>query len=478
MSQIEEPARKLEVLAEAEVVVAGGGPGGWPAAVAAARAGAKTVLIERYGFLGGMATAGLIGPILGHRAHNAPRAIVAGLVRELCKRLHDNGAAPAWEEALGLWGIPFEPEIMKFVLDEMVQDAGVEVLLHALVTSVLVRDGRIEALVVESKSGRHAVTGQVFVDATGDADVAFRAGAPTHKGRPADGRPMAMGSMFRLGAAPVLSDEQRDDARRRVQEARERGELHCYGAGVQTRSSTTRTDQITPNMTRFAGDPTDVRDLTRGEMALRRDTMRIVSFYRDNLPPGFEGAYLAALPTQIGIRESRQIDGLYTLTGEDIVEARRFEDVVALGSWWIDIHCPLGRVDGATHVCRQDCPADPPCDGVRPLHLGLARGHGGRSGDGHLHGHRRGGGHGCRPVRPIGPGGQRGARGGPATGPPGGWRRAQPLVSVVPLLAERAALGRPLTRGCPAPRAPRTLPFVRMTEAPSPQHWRTSSAPK
>jgi len=361
MSQIEEPARKLEVLAEAEVVVAGGGPGGWPAAVAAARAGAKTVLIERYGFLGGMATAGLIGPILGHRAHNAPRAIVAGLVRELCKRLHDNGAAPAWEEALGLWGIPFEPEIMKFVLDEMVQDAGVEVLLHALVTSVLVRDGRIEALVVESKSGRHAVTGQVFVDATGDADVAFRAGAPTHKGRPADGRPMAMGSMFRLGAAPVLSDEQRDDARRRVQEARERGELHCYGAGVQTRSSTTRTDQITPNMTRFAGDPTDVRDLTRGEMALRRDTMRIVSFYRDNLP-GFEGAYLAALPTQIGIRESRQIDGLYTLTGEDIVEARRFEDVVALGSWWIDIHCPLGRVDGATHVCRQDCPADPPCE--------------------------------------------------------------------------------------------------------------------
>ena len=267
MNAIEEPARRLEVLAEADVVVAGGGPGGWTAAIAAARCGARTVLLERYGFLGGMATAGLVGPILGHRAHNSARPIVGGLVRELCERLHCLGAAPAWQDALGLWGIPFEPELMKVVLDEMVEGAGVEVLLHTLVANAVVRGGRIVALVTESKSGRLAVKGHMFVDATGDADVAFRAGVPTHKGRPADGRPMAMGTMFRVGGVPVLYEEASRAATERILAARDRGELCVYNAGVQTRSSTLRNDHITPNVTRFAGDPTDVRDLTRAELA-------------------------------------------------------------------------------------------------------------------------------------------------------------------------------------------------------------------
>ena len=364
MSVIEEPARQLDVLTEADVVVAGGGPGGWTAAVAAARAGARTVLVERYGFLGGMATAGLIGPILGHRAHSGSTPIVGGLVRELCERLHRTGGAPAWQDALRLWGIPFEPELMKVVLDEMVEGAGVEVLLHTLVTDTVIRKDRIVALVTESKSGRLAVKGRVFVDATGDADVAFRAGATTRKGRPADGRPMAMGTMFRVGGVPVLSEEASRAAAERILAARDRGELRVYNTGIQTRSSTLRADHITPNVTRFAGDPTDVHDLTRGEISLRRDTVRILEFYRANVP-GFERAFLAALPTQVGIRESRQLEGLYTLTAEDVVEGRQFEDAIALGSWWIDIHCPMGRVRGGVHLCKGDCPADPPCDMLR-----------------------------------------------------------------------------------------------------------------
>jgi len=360
MEWVQEPARRLAVLAEADVVVAGGGPGGWPAAVAAARSGARTVLLERYGFLGGMATAGLIGPILGHTAHKSTTPIIGGLARELCDRLHARGAAPAWDDALEMWGIPFEPELMKVVLDEMVCDAGVDVLLHTLVCDALVRDGRIEALVVEGKSGRHAVRGRLFVDATGDADVAFRAGVPTHMGRPADGRPMAMGTMFRVGGVGQLSQQERAAGEALVLQARDRGELNVYNAGLQTRSSTLRPDHITPNVTRFAGDPTDVRDLTRGEMALRRDTVRMLEFCRRHIG-GFRRAFLAAFPAQIGIRESRQIQGLYTLTGEDIVEGRRFADVVALGSWWIDIHCPLGRVRGGVHLCTPECPAEPPC---------------------------------------------------------------------------------------------------------------------
>jgi len=361
VNRIQESARELEVLAEADVVVAGGGPGGFPAAIAAARQGAKTVLIERYGFLGGMATAGFVGPILGHTAHKSNLPIIGGIPHELCDRLHAEGGGAAWKEAIEDWGVRFEPEILKIVLDDMVLGAGVEVLLHTFVADAVVQDGRIEALIIESKSGRQAVTGKMFVDATGDADVAFRAGAPTHKGRAADGMPMAMGSMFRVGGVKPLDGDVRQKAAQDVIAARERGEVFCYGAGVETRSSTLRSDHITPNMTRFSGDPTNVLDLTRGEITVRKDTWAIVNFFRENVP-GYEGAYLAALPAQIGLRESRQIEGDYAVTGDDIVNAARFDDVVALGSWWIDIHCPLGRTKGNVHICRVDCCADPPCD--------------------------------------------------------------------------------------------------------------------
>lgn len=361
MRTIDEAPRKLEVIAEADVVVAGGGPGGLPAAVAAARNGAKTLLLERYGFLGGMATAGLIGPILGHTASESETPILGGIPRELCCRLHAAGGAPPWEQALKAWGVRFDPEIMKIVLDRMVSEAGVEILLHSLVTDAIVEDSRITALVIESKSGRQAVMGKVFVDGTGDADIAFRAGVPTQLGRPLDNRPMAMGTMFRLGGARAPTEEERKVGAERVAAARERGELPVYNTGVPGGNATMRSDQVTPNVTRWAGDPTDVRDLTEGELAVRRDTARIVQFYRENVP-GFEETYLAAIPTQIGVRESRRVEGEYALSGEDVVAARKFEDVIALGSWWIDAHCPLGRILGNTHVCKRDCPADPPCE--------------------------------------------------------------------------------------------------------------------
>ena len=116
---ISEPAREIPVAAEADVVVCGGGPGGVPAAIAAARHGAKVVLIERYGFMGGLATAGLVAPILAHKAHAADFAIVEGILREITERMHALGGAPGWEESLKEWGINFDAECLKFVLDEM-----------------------------------------------------------------------------------------------------------------------------------------------------------------------------------------------------------------------------------------------------------------------------------------------------------------------------------------------------------------------
>ena len=358
MQTITEPARSLPVVAEADVLVAGGGPGGLPAAIAAARHGARVVLIERYGFLGGLATAGLVAPILGHTASRSATPIVEGLLREVTERLHALGGAPFWEQACREWGIRFDAEAFKRVADQMVQEAGVHLLLHTLVTDVVVEDGRIAGLIIESKSGRQAVTGKVVVDATGDADVAFRAGAPTKQGRDFDGRVQSMGSFIHIGGIPKLSKEERDKAVEKVRQAMAEGRLHFYSAGF-VGNNTPHDDHFSPNMTRWAGDPTDVRDLTQAELDIRRDVWDLLAFLKEEVP-GFEHSYVRCTSPQVGPRESRQVMGDYVLTGEDVRLGHKFEDAVARGSWWIDIHCPLGQTY-PVHLCMIECPRQADC---------------------------------------------------------------------------------------------------------------------
>ena len=360
MDFITEPERNVQVTGKFDVAVIGGGPGGFPAAVAAARHGARTVLIERYGFLGGMATNGLIGPILGHTAHKSHQPIIGGIPKELCQRMHKLGGAPKWEDALKQWGISFDVECMKYVLDRMVQQAGVSVLFHSMFVDAVVEDSAIKAVIVESKSGRTAVAAKVFVDATGDADVAFRSGAVTHKGRPADGKSQSMGTIFRLGGVKTTTPDERKKAAIAIRKAIDAGDLRMYNSGTGGRSSTVRMDEVTPNTTRFAGDATNVEDLTRGEFTVRADTMKIAQFFRQNVP-GFQDSYLVATPPQIGIRQSRQAIGDYFLGASDVLNGNRFDDAVALGSWWIDIHCPLGRVKHNTHLCASDCSTEVEC---------------------------------------------------------------------------------------------------------------------
>jgi hypothetical protein len=346
------------VVAEADVVVAGGGPGGLPAAVAAARHGARVVLIERYGFLGGLATAGLVAPILGHTASRSHRPIVAGLLEEMTERMHALGGAPSFAEACREWGIRFDAEALKRVADELVQDAGVELLLHTLVADAVVEESRIVALIVESKSGRQAVAGRVFIDATGDGDVGFRAGAPTRLGRAFDGRPESMGSFMHIGGVEGLSEAQKARGRERVEEAMRQGRLRFYNASF-TGQNTMHRDCFSPNMTRWAGDSTDAYDLTQGELALREQAWALVAFLREQVP-GFEGCYLRQTSSQIGPRESRQVLGDYILTGDDVHTGRKFPDAIARGSWWIDIHCPLGHTY-PVHLCTVECPRGATC---------------------------------------------------------------------------------------------------------------------
>ncbi|MGM0491958.1 MAG: FAD-dependent oxidoreductase [Armatimonadota bacterium] len=363
MRSITLPERDIPVIGDYDVVVAGGGPGGIPAAVAAARSGAKTLLIERYGYLGGMATAGLINVMLGVRASGTDEPMIGGIAEELCREMAALGAASDFDEGVRSGGIYFAPEAFKLVADVLVEGASVDLRLHSWVSDTTVEDGRVSTLMVESKSGREAVTGRVFVDATGDADVVEQSGARFTHGREFDGAVQAMGSMFRLGGVDeerLPADEERAAIMQRAWEAIDAGEISAFNPSWGWRVVENIPGERMVNAMRFAGDPCTVEDLTAAEVQVRRDTWALVEWWRENVP-GLENAYLVQTPPHVGIRESRQVVGHERITGDDVLAARRHEDAVARGSYYIDIHCPLGRVRNSTHLCYKNCPNDPPC---------------------------------------------------------------------------------------------------------------------
>jgi len=358
MSVIVEPSRETPVIAEADVVVCGGGPGGAPAAIAAARHGAKTVLIERYGFMGGLATAGLVAPILGHTASRSHTPIVEGILRELAERMNAIGGAPTWEEALQEWGVRFDAEALKVVIDEMCQEAGVELMLHTLVADAVMEGDAIAAVIVENKSGREAVAGRVFIDATGDADVAYRAGAPTTHGRPFDDRPESMGSFFHLAGFEPLDERRAQELRELIRREMEKGRFRFYNPNFLARNAYQQ-DHTAANLTRFGGDANVATDLTRAELSIRQDIWKLVRYLRTTVPE-FGDCYVQQTSPQVGPRESRQIVGPYALTGDDVHRGAKFEDAIARGSWWIDIHCPLGETY-PVHLCVVECPRGADC---------------------------------------------------------------------------------------------------------------------
>jgi len=358
MRSIIEPSREVPIVAEADVVVCGGGPGGFSAAVAAARHGARTLLVERYGFMGGLATAGLVAPILGHTASESHTPIVEGILREITERMHALGGAPTWEQALQEWGVRFDAEALKVVLDEMCRDAGVQLMLHAYISGVVMEQGAIGAVVLENKTGRQAVTGRVVVDATGDADIAARAGAPTTHGRAFEGRGEAMGSFFHLAGYEPLDDQRAQELHELIRREMEDGRFHFYNPGFLSQNAQHR-DHTSANMTRFGGDSVLASDMTRAELSVRQSVWDLVRYLRATVP-GFEDCYVQQSSPQVGPRESRQIVGPYALNGDDVHRGRKFTDSIARGSWWIDIHCPLGNTY-PVHLCVLECPKGADC---------------------------------------------------------------------------------------------------------------------
>jgi len=344
-----------------DVVVIGGGPAGISASWSAAKSGSSVLLIERYGFLGGMATSGLIGPILGHYLSNEEPG-VAGFLKFLVEKMSEFEGCEKWENAYKKDSIPFDTEVFKYASELLLLEEKVEILYHSFVISSKVENGEIKEIEVVNKSGKQKIRGNVFVDTTGDADVTYFSGFECTKGRPQDGKMLSIGSMFKIGGIDEekLTEEVIKEAGEKLRNLREKGELRIWNTGFGGKGSTIRKGERSFNITRFSGDGTNVYDLTKGEIELREQSFKFFEFLKKNVP-GFEKSYISSLPANIGIRETRQIKGLYTLIDEDLISGEKTEDSIARGTYWIDIHCPLGRTKDNTHLCIKECPTKEYC---------------------------------------------------------------------------------------------------------------------
>ncbi|UUZ80869.1 FAD-dependent oxidoreductase [Paenibacillus sp. P26] len=323
------------------------------------------MLIEKYGFVGGMSTAALVYPWMTFHTTEG-KQVIGGIAQEIVDRLVKLNASPGHvRDTVGFVHTvtPYHPEVYKVLAVDMLKEAGVKLILHSFGDEVRMTGDRIDSVQMTSKSGKMYVKGKVFVDATGDADIAYLSGAPCLKGRDGDRLTQPMTMKFRMRGVDLAR------VKRYMLEHPEEfygktpfaesphlpltGVLgfyrHWKEADLPIRRDQVlfftgpEADEVLVNTTRVQGlDGTDVEDLTEAEGLGRRQVLIVAEFMRNRLP-GFEQASISAVGAQIGVRESRRIDGLYTLQAGDVVQGRRFEDVIARSGYPIDIHDPSGK---------------------------------------------------------------------------------------------------------------------------------------
>lgn len=367
-STITLPPRTARIAAEADVLVVGGGPAGLGAALGAARAGADVILVERYGFLGGNATAALVMPLMSFHTqhptfekagvtnlmpgdHGPGHPVIAGALLELTERLVRAGGAISPSLKTG-YVVPFDPEIFKFVALDLLDEAGVKFLFHAFATEVL-GDADVKGVVFETKSGAVVVKARVIVDCTGDGDIAAAAGATYEVGRPSDALVQPMTLMFRVAefAHAAFDGYVKDhpDQWRNVHglwdliaKATDAGDLDLSREDILF-FATPHERELSVNSTRITHVlGTNVWDLTYAEWEGRRQMRQIVAFLRKYVP-GFEQAYAVQSGVQVGVRETRRVVGEYQITAEDLLNIRKFDDAIAHGTYPVDIHNPEGK---------------------------------------------------------------------------------------------------------------------------------------
>lgn len=351
-----------------DVIVAGGGVSGTVAAIAAGRMGAKVLIVEQSGYLGGALTGCGVGPMMTF--HAGEKQVIRGIMEEIVERLKNDGYSTGhiYDTMQYIsYLTPFNAEGLKVVLDEMTEEAGCQVLFHTFIGGALCEDDRITELRVYNKDGRHRLSAAVYIDATGDGDVASFVGAPMTKGRESDGaaQPMTMNMKYVNVDTEAIKNHIRnhieDFSRHQGNEelmdtvsrfsfcgfqeefraAEARGELEIKREDVLC-FETDRPGEYIVNTTRIIEhDAVNAYSLSDAEVVGRRQCRQLDKFLRAHVP-GFEHALLEFTGPSVGVRGSRQLDGKYTLTADDILKRREFDSVIAHSAYPIDIHNPKG----------------------------------------------------------------------------------------------------------------------------------------
>ena len=350
-----------------DVLVVGGGPSGVMAAVAAARCGAATLLVEKNAYPGGALTACGVGPQMTY--HAGDTQVIRGIPGEFADRMVAEGFSPGHMEDYNGYAssvTPFDAEGMKLVMENMALESSAELLYHTVYTGCTMQDGQVRHVTLFSKNGFFDVHAKVCIDASADADLAVHAGIPTLHGRAGDSlaQPMTMNmKVYNVDRERVLDYvlANRDDmlptvpfdrlriiprtgvqgAYSRIRAAKETGEI-TFERSQALCFETNNPGEFIANMTRvLKHSALDAASLTAAEIEGRRQCRELLDFLRKYIP-GFEDCKVAMTGPAIGIRESRRIQGLYTLTAEDLLSNRMFDDAVAMGGYPIDIHSPDG----------------------------------------------------------------------------------------------------------------------------------------
>ncbi|MBC8230774.1 FAD-dependent oxidoreductase [bacterium] len=311
-----QPEKEIPVLAETDVLILGGGPSGFVAAVAAARQGVKVTLAERYGHLGGLATGGLVLYLDGY--WDGECSVVRGIGSEIADQLEEMGGIT--RPGPGRDGTA-DPELLKYLALKMVRDSGVDLILHCWAFEAIANDGNVQGAITLSKSGRQAILAKVVIDATGDGDIFASAGAAFHEAQRGIGLPFRMGGVD-TEKARQFQKENSQKYKELMDEVRSRGGFTGIGAPAVHHGV------IWWNNWGNVLDALDVTHLTRAEIEAREAIMTTVTFLKENLP-GFENSFLLETAPQLGVRESRLLVGEYTLTHDDITRYATFDDVIA-----------------------------------------------------------------------------------------------------------------------------------------------------
>jgi len=355
---IREPARDVPVIAQTGVLVVGGGTAGAVAAIAAARSGVETLLVESSGALGGSATNGLVTPMMSVGIEGSP--LCSGISDEINLRLSEMGYGGMDKGHASF----FDPEMLKFVLEEMAVESGVRLLYYTSFVGAVVQEGAVRGVVVENKAGRGAILARCAIDCTGDGDVCVRAGVSFESGHPDTGRNQPISVRYMMVgidigrfvaflktldpnyacSLPFLHTAMVWNKGWALsplfRKAYEAGELtwedglywQVFGVPGQEDALAFNCPEVFDRV-----DGTNPEDLTHAQVYAKRSMLRLLGFYRADMP-GFEKAYISQVAPMVGVRETRRIHCAYRLSDEDVLLRRKFEDHVARSNYPIDIH--------------------------------------------------------------------------------------------------------------------------------------------